>query len=199
MNSARIRNAILTAARKVFLTEGYMASMDKIAAEAYVARRSIFNIFGSKDNLFSAVLSEAVSSEVDTSALDPKADVETALRRFAEGYCEAALSEENVQLSRLVSAEYERIPQLIGGLTKGMMSQMLPPLAAYFTALQKDGKIVDLDAEMAAERFLASVLGSERARLALGGEPTSKARRKRYVDETVRQFVHGLYPRPSDS
>jgi TetR/AcrR family transcriptional regulator, mexJK operon transcriptional repressor len=195
-NKRRTRRAIINAARTVFLNEGYTASIDVIAAEAMVGRQTIFNFFKTKDKLFDAVLSEAVVGSIDPEILDVNQDIEQVLRRFADRYSSIALSSEAILLGRLVNAEYLRFPELISRLSDNILSQMIPPLADYFQELKNNNQIVSLDPHLAAERFLASVLGSERMRLSLGGKPSSKAKRKRYLDEAVKYFLQGILTNP---
>jgi TetR/AcrR family transcriptional repressor of mexJK operon len=196
INSTRIRRAILDGARKVFLNTGYTASIDKVAAEAGVARTTIFNTFGSKDNLFSAVLSEALIHEVDVRTLDENGSLEDVLHKFAKQYVEVALSKEAILLGRLVNAEYQRFPEVIAHLSETFMTQMIPPLSRYFKQAMQSGRIVTLDPDMAAERFLASILGNERIRLGLGGTPKTPARRQKYTEEAVRGFIQGICINP---
>src|SRR5215510_5093945 len=108
INSTRIRQAIMLSARKVFMKDGYDASIDKIAEHAGVARKTVFNIFKTKENLFAAVLSESVVHDVDLAILDRDGEMEDVLRAFAEAYVSVALSEDVVQLTRLVFAEQLR-------------------------------------------------------------------------------------------
>ena len=54
------RQAILDAALSVFVREGYgLAGIDAIAAEAGVAKPTIYNHLGGKENLFRIVMIEA--------------------------------------------------------------------------------------------------------------------------------------------
>lgn len=51
------QRAVLNAARETFLRDGFGGtSMDDIALSAEVARRTVYNQFGSKENLFRAVI-----------------------------------------------------------------------------------------------------------------------------------------------
>lgn len=190
----RRRDAIRQAASRVFLREGFAASVDRVAAEAHVSRRTVFNLFRSKNELFAAILSERMVQEVDLTALEGELDLETALRRFADSYAQVALCEDMVHMARLVYAEYPRFPELVAELATRFISQMHPPLVAYLRRLIRKGTIVELDCELAAEQFLASVLGRERDRIALGVTPSSASKRRVYLDQVVRQFVHGMLP-----
>ena len=52
------RERILEAAAQVFRKQGYDASMDDIAAEADVAKQTLYNQFGSKEDLFRALVTD---------------------------------------------------------------------------------------------------------------------------------------------
>ncbi|MDV9189945.1 TetR/AcrR family transcriptional regulator, partial [Streptomyces sp. SR27] len=58
--AARKRQAVLRAARDLFLREGFGVGMDAIAAEAGVSKVTVYNHFGSKEALFTAVVTGAV-------------------------------------------------------------------------------------------------------------------------------------------
>ncbi|WP_406060344.1 TetR/AcrR family transcriptional regulator [Streptomyces sp. NBC_01077] len=54
--AARKRQAVVRAARDLFLREGFGVGMDAIAAEAGVSKVTVYNHFGSKEALFTAVV-----------------------------------------------------------------------------------------------------------------------------------------------
>ncbi|WP_329281017.1 TetR/AcrR family transcriptional regulator [Streptomyces sp. NBC_00691] len=58
--AARKRQAIVRAARDLFLREGFGVGMDAIAAEAGVSKVTVYNHFGSKEALFTAVVAGAL-------------------------------------------------------------------------------------------------------------------------------------------
>lgn len=61
------RTAMLSAAESLFLADGYeRASVDAIAAAAGVSKRTIYDHFGDKENLFSAVVASVTSKVMDT-------------------------------------------------------------------------------------------------------------------------------------
>ena len=55
----RKRRVIVAAAREIFVQQGYDAGMDSIADAAGVSKVTIYNHFGSKEQLFTEVISEA--------------------------------------------------------------------------------------------------------------------------------------------
>jgi TetR/AcrR family transcriptional repressor of mexJK operon len=84
------RRAMLEAARELFVTQGYeLASVDAIAAEAGVSKRTVYDHFGDKETVFAAVL-EAVGDRLTAtvqSALEQDAkatgDLRARLLNFA--------------------------------------------------------------------------------------------------------------------
>lgn len=58
--AARKRQAVVRAARDLFLREGFGVGMDAIAAEAGVSKVTVYNHFGSKEALFTAVVAGAL-------------------------------------------------------------------------------------------------------------------------------------------
>ena len=58
--AAQKRRAILAAARTVFMRDGFGVGLDVIAAEADVSKVTIYNHFGSKDQLFAEVIGSSL-------------------------------------------------------------------------------------------------------------------------------------------
>ncbi|MFD3991659.1 TetR/AcrR family transcriptional regulator [Streptomyces sp. NPDC058583] len=65
--AARKRQAIVRAARDLFLREGFGVGMDAIAAEAGVSKVTVYNHFGSKEALFTAVVAGGLDEPLSDS------------------------------------------------------------------------------------------------------------------------------------
>jgi len=109
------RDTILQIARVSFLEEGYAAtSMSSIAAKLGGSKGTLYNYYGSKEELFAAVMTahcavaRARLEVLDTSqgALDER------LRRFGEAYLDVILDEEFLSVHRLVTGESGRFPEI---------------------------------------------------------------------------------------
>jgi TetR/AcrR family transcriptional repressor of mexJK operon len=59
LRAERKRRAIVAAAREIFVRDGYDAGVDLIADAAGVSKVTIYNHFGSKEQLFTEVVREA--------------------------------------------------------------------------------------------------------------------------------------------
>ena len=107
--------AIVLAARKTFLAYGFdAASMDKIALEAAVSKRTVYNRFRSKEELFGAAIEETcknilpVNVDEVASSLPPPDLLRYLSRQFLEGI----LKPDALSLRRIAAFEAERTPSI---------------------------------------------------------------------------------------
>ncbi|MEU5161855.1 TetR/AcrR family transcriptional regulator [Streptomyces sp. NPDC020875] len=153
----RKRQAIVTAARKLFLRDGFGVGMDAIAAEAGVSKVTVYNHFGSKEALFTAVvagaLDEPVTDGAATARLDRLADAPDLRAAFLETarHWVAAVREDGevAALRALVAAELHRFPELADAWQRGGPTHHHPEVAAVLTALVERGRLEIPDLEVA--------------------------------------------------
>ncbi|MEU8528702.1 MULTISPECIES: TetR/AcrR family transcriptional regulator [Streptomyces] len=121
--AARKRQDIVRAARALFLREGFGVGMDAIAAEAGVSKVTVYNHFGSKEALFTAVvagaLDEPLADETEAAATlarlaaagaeDLRAAFVAAGRAWVRAVRE---NDEGRALRALVATELHRFPEL---------------------------------------------------------------------------------------
>ncbi|MCD2465609.1 TetR/AcrR family transcriptional regulator [Streptomyces sp. MBT42] len=75
--AARKRQAIVRAARDLFLREGFGVGMDAIAAEAGVSKVTVYNHFGSKEALFTAVVAGGLDEALGDGGRSGQSEQET--------------------------------------------------------------------------------------------------------------------------
>lgn len=121
--AARKRQDIVRAARALFLREGFGVGMDAIAAEAGVSKVTVYNHFGSKEALFTAVvagaLDEPLADETEAAATlarlagaEPE-DLRAALLAAGRAWVLAVRqNDEGRALRALVATELHRFPEL---------------------------------------------------------------------------------------
>lgn len=124
--AARKRQAVVRAARDLFLREGFGVGMDAIAAEAGVSKVTVYNHFGSKEALFTAVVAGALDEPLAAGGEEAEGP-DLALLVAAEGpdALKAALTDaghawaravraddEGRALRTLVATELHRFPEL---------------------------------------------------------------------------------------
>lgn len=150
------RQAIVRAARELFLREGFGVGMDVIAAAAGVSKVTVYNHFGSKEALFTAVIAGALDEPLgsaSTAALDGLAEAEdlrTALIDAARAWVHAVRTNHDVTaLRNLVAAEQHRFPEL-GQAWKGHGPEgHHPAVAGALRTLADQGRLVIPDLEAA--------------------------------------------------
>ncbi|HEY6682348.1 MAG TPA: TetR/AcrR family transcriptional regulator, partial [Propionibacteriaceae bacterium] len=114
--SARKRQAILHAARDLFLQKGYAsASMDEVAAVAGVSKVTIYKHFSDKHTLFVAVVTDAIEeakagSQRLVDQLGTSTDIELDLRDFARRHVALVTQPHLIQMRRMIIAEAHRFP-----------------------------------------------------------------------------------------
>jgi TetR/AcrR family transcriptional regulator of autoinduction and epiphytic fitness len=105
-DKSKKRSAILEGAIDVFISTGYeLASMDKIAETAGVSKRTVYNHFGSKENLFQAIVHDFLSQRQDLKAItyNPKVSLEEQLLAFAHAEIFLIDSQRRLGLSRFLT------------------------------------------------------------------------------------------------
>ncbi|CAH2602355.1 TetR/AcrR family transcriptional regulator [Rhodovastum atsumiense] len=154
------REAIIAAATCTFLAEGYAAAaMDDIAARAQVSKRTIYNHFPAKRDLFQAVVARLYASLLapDAGMLTDAAPPARALPAFA-AHVLAHLRQPDLQaLLRLVIAEHHRFPELAQDFFAGGKGRAQALLQGYLAAQAARGRLAIADPARAACEFLGAI------------------------------------------
>ncbi|WP_147283730.1 TetR/AcrR family transcriptional regulator [Bosea caraganae] len=152
--------AILAAAKAAFLEGGYqLASMDRIAERAQTTKRTVYDHFGSKDALFSAVIAAACRNVVaalpEPGSL-PK-DPREGLAQFAREVADVIGTVGCIRLQRLVISESERHPHFAGMLYDTALMGAENVLADYLERCVADDWLKPHDCRASA-RLLIDVM-----------------------------------------
>jgi TetR/AcrR family transcriptional regulator, mexJK operon transcriptional repressor len=195
--SERKRSAIVQAALRLFLRDGFArTSVDAIADEAGVSKRTIYNHFGDKENLFLSVVSETfdamIAAFVDLMTRYPTDvpddAVEDSIIAFArEGALLAARSSDRSALIRLMMAEAPHFPQL-------QVVQMRPrsittAIAERLARLHARGLLDVPDPEEAANHLFALTMGQMNNRTLFGTRRLSDAEISRMATSGAQAFL----------
>ncbi|QQC87452.1 TetR/AcrR family transcriptional regulator [Streptomyces alfalfae] len=165
--SSRKRAAILTAARELFLADGFdRSSVDAIAARAEVSKRTVYDYFGDKQTLLQAVVDDVGQSLIatigrilDDTLTDPaeSADLEDVLVTFSTRIATDMLgSAEHATLRRLVRAQTGHPPDQS---ENPMADTPDEALAERFAAFAAAGRLDVPDPRLAADQFIALTFG----------------------------------------
>ncbi|MBU6421995.1 MAG: TetR/AcrR family transcriptional regulator [Gammaproteobacteria bacterium] len=190
------RAAILEAAKKVFLEVGFgAASMDAIATEAKVSKQTVYNHFGSKEELFAAMVRD--SCEHLTLALTEAAkdgNPEKTLRAIARRFMEMVFSDDKLAMHRILMAEVPRFPELGRIFYQSGPAVIRQSVADYFKEQDKRGTLKVANPRITAEQFISMVTAC-RLRSDLGVEAAPSVEvREQYIDNAVSLILRACKP-----
>jgi TetR/AcrR family transcriptional repressor of mexJK operon len=192
--AARTRTAIVKTAAELFVRRGYAGtSMDLIAAEAGVARQTIYNQFASKEVLFRAMFSAYADEAMLPLAVAARGgtSVRTVLLELARTHVERVLSPEKLALHRLVVAEAAHFPELGRIIYDAGASRVAAQLADFLREQTGLGHLDVPNPEAAAEQFFGMVSAFQQFRALMGVEVPAReidARTEAAVDTFLRAF-----------
>ncbi len=108
-------DAIVKAARKTFLAHGFdAASMDQIALEAAVSKRTVYNRFRSKEELFGAAIEDTCRKvlPVNVDEIESSLPPGELLMQLSLEFVKGVLEPEALSLRRIAAFEAERTPAI---------------------------------------------------------------------------------------
>jgi AcrR family transcriptional regulator len=198
------RQAILDAAFTVFAREGYaQAGVDVIAAEAGVAKATVYSHFGDKETL----LREAIAASADQALAenlavvdrltdrgdDLRATLEGVGLRLLQCYCD----DRSWALRRLLSAEITQFPELLDIIHTRAADRVTEALADRLARLAITGHLHTPDPLLAAEQFLALLAGPMDRRARLGTRHVPNTELRTVARAAVHTFLRAFAPTPA--
>ncbi|MGW1773312.1 TetR/AcrR family transcriptional regulator [Streptomyces sp. NPDC002104] len=206
------REAILGAAFTVFAHRGYArACMEEIAEVAGVAKHTVYNHLGDKENVFRGALEAAADTVMaenlavieQLTAEDDEAGGETPfgpdeLRETLGGVVHQLLlrccDERSWSLRRLLYAEVAQFPDLLDVVWGRGASRLKQSLADRLARLSLAGHLRPCDPAEAAEQLLALLTGPMESRSRLGTRRVPEAELHAVGGAAVRTFLAAYGP-----
>ena len=190
------QEAIVEAATRLFLERGFgSVSMDDLAEAAGLARRTLYNQFTSKEEIFREMLLRVSGhfEEAFPPGIETQGDVEEVLRLVARMIMELHKRPEYLGFLRMVVADSRQFPWIAEEFA-AVMDPLTERLARYVAHLTAMGVLECRNPTLAAHQFMG-ILNEfslwpwmmSRDRLAVPADEV--------VEETVRMFLRN-YRRP---
>jgi TetR/AcrR family transcriptional regulator, mexJK operon transcriptional repressor len=197
-------DTLIGAATRVFLREGYGdASIDKVAHEAGVSTRTIYERFKNKADLLAAVITRLVDRDMATvfaTAELERMEVRQALIKIGETITGRARDPEAVALFRIVATEAQRFPALAANMRRSTKVRFDEAVASYLRTQIRCGKLVLDDPDRAAALFLQMVCAELHECLLFGpSEEISKLDFGTHLNQVVNIFLNGAIPRSASA
>ena len=156
--SEQLGERILDAATEMLLDHGFGAtSIDALARQLRMSKRTFYHRFPNKEALFAAVVHRIIQRlrpAADIPLIEG-ADLETVLKRLATLILHAALSPQAIALHRLIVAESARFPELARVLAlEGATEEATVLIAGILDRAVKAKRLRIDDTRFAAQQIL---------------------------------------------
>jgi AcrR family transcriptional regulator len=178
------REKIMQGALRTFLSYGYSASMDAIAAEAGVAKQTLYSYFNNKEDLFAALMDRLLEHFVDAGMTTELRSLPTQafLRKLAQITLSQMDDWEYVSMLRLVIGESGRFPQLAEVYLVRLVNPGIVKLTQY---IKQNDDLAFGDPEAVARIMHGSLINFVIAQEVLGGKHTMPMSRERIINSLI--------------
>ncbi|OYP34922.1 TetR/AcrR family transcriptional regulator [Rhodopirellula sp. MGV] len=196
-HSDRKRADILAAAVTEFRAYGYdNTSMDRIADAAGASKRTVYNHFGSKDQMFEAIVHELMdrSDVLSDFRYEPDQPLPKQLKSIGNQILNVFSDEGYRDLARVVLSRLIVVPQC-SAIISEHSSRINTMLADWMRAAHRDQRLNVPRPELAAEQFVGMLMS-------FGFWPALFCVQKKgldvkqstFVNQTVTMFLKGYQP-----
>lgn len=152
---------IVVGACRAFLAHGYEGtSMELVAAEAGVTKKTVYNHFCSKEALFAAVTAsfcDEIAGAIDRAGM-PSGEAAVGLVHFCRKFVETLAQPPGREIYRLAVGLGLRFPEFGRSVSQMGVSRMEAALVDYLVCRSAAGDLHVEDAEVAAECLLGAML-----------------------------------------
>ncbi|MDP5274952.1 TetR/AcrR family transcriptional regulator [Chengkuizengella axinellae] len=161
-NTTKKRESIMDGAIKAFVIEGYeKASMDRIAHHAGASKRTVYNHFANKDDLFQAVFKRLLSEQerLKNISYDPNKTLEEQLALFADAEIFLVNDPNRLALCKVLTTVFIQDSEL----ARETKSKYGPPhanLVSWLKSAHEDGRMETPNPRLAAQIFHAMIEGA---------------------------------------
>jgi len=197
------RQAIVEAARGLFLREGFDVSVDHIAAEAGVSKVTVYNHFGTKADLFVCVIKDSLDAPVGSAVserldgLTDSPDLREALIATARAWVENTRANPDVlALRNVVSRELHRFPELGEAWRHAGPERHHPGVAGALRDLSAQGRLAIPDLDVAVLQLYSLLLYPHLVFSAYGTD-IDEDLTDRLITGGVDMFLGHYAPRPA--
>ncbi|MFG1428862.1 TetR/AcrR family transcriptional regulator C-terminal domain-containing protein [Roseixanthobacter glucoisosaccharinicivorans] len=190
------RAAILEAAGAVFFEQGYAAtSIDSIIERLGGSKRNIYNEFGSKEGLFTALVEEnanAILAGLSLAAVEHR-DLRETLLDFGRRLMRIYLSPALLGVYRTIVSEGLRFPKLAQAFYDKGPARASFHLCEMLEKAKREGEVEIEDCAAAADHFAGMLRDNLYLRVVLGISPPPTAREiEAAVTSAVDIFLNGV-------
>lgn len=160
------KQQILAAATELFMRLGYgQVSMDTVVKEAKVSKATLYAHFGSKNELFAAVVADYMAQEHIAFPQLPIAvtdfsDLLSHIKHYIQDGINYYNNESVVRLYRLLISEVNKFPDVFELFFGDKQGRITPKLAEYLIKYANHNELNDIDCFILASQILDLIRGA---------------------------------------
>lgn len=189
---------ILDAALTIFSQKGFVAaSMDDIAAEAGLTKPTLYQYFPSKDELFTAMMTQERDHMLESFEYPSASGMVAELYAFSWHYADVVLRPDMLNLARLIIGEAQRLPDVGRAYQASGPDRVLAGMINYLERQRTKGRLVFDEAELAAEDLWGLILSAPRNKaLHIPDAVPDRATIERYIRNGLGVFLRAYSTTP---
>lgn len=192
------REQLLDTALNLFLEHGFeQATIEMIAAEVGMNRRTVYARYDDKATLFQAAVQRAIERQIvsphELTDLD-NGDLAQTLEAVARLRVNQMMTPGALRLQRIINTESYRFPDILSASYVQHTKPVIDFIAGVLDRGVAAGDVAPTDTTLAAQTFMSMVISGWVRRIAVGRAPTPEEFDER-VHFTVGLLLNGLRPR----
>ena len=193
------REAILSAAKSLFLSNGYEgSSMDAIAAEAGVSKLTVYSHFTDKETLFAAAVKSKCEEQLPQLffELPAEASIEQVLLNLGRGFHDLVNSCESLELHRVMVTQAKIDSTLSQLFLDAGPQRVMREMERLLMQANQTGQLSITDPARAAGHFLNMIKGIHNFRLLIGcsAELQDEQAVEAHIQDVVAMFLRAYRP-----
>lgn len=192
------REAILAAAKRLFVEKGFSASsMEVIAAEAGVSKLTVYSHFTDKETLFAAAVKAKCEEQLPPLlfTFHPETPIRTSLLSIGGGFFKLINSDEALALHRLMLSQANHNPGLSQLFYDAGPNRVITAMEQLLQQAHESGQLNVPAPRSAGEHFLNLIKGGHNMRLLAGIEvPLTEKEAAQHIAEVVELFLRAFAP-----
>lgn len=188
------REAILNAAKNLFLSKGYDgSSMDAIASEAGVSKLTVYSHFNDKETLFAAAVKSKCEEQLPQPFFEPASgsSIESVLLNIGRGFYHLVNSHESIELHRVMVAQANVDTKLSQMFLDAGPQRVMREMERLLALANQKQQLQVADQAKAAEHFFCLIKGNNNFRLLIGcgTELSTPETIEKHIQDVVALFM----------
>ncbi|MCX4091902.1 TetR/AcrR family transcriptional regulator [Nocardia sp. alder85J] len=189
---------LIDAALDLFLERGFeLATVEAIAAQVNMTKRTVYARYPDKASLFRAAVRRATERQIvpkDVLEAMDDGDLCDTLEQVARLRIGQVMTTNGLRLQRILNTESYRFPEIFVENYTLSAGPVVDFVAGVLDRAIATGALAPTDSDQAARAFMAMVVGGQVRSIVAGRPPTPEQLEER-VRFTVRLLLDGLRPR----